>query len=464
MPKARSRLTDAQIQAAKGRGRWIAESLGGRGGGSLVVRVAGNGTRLFYFRYSDQNRKQRLIAIGKYDRGGRLGLTLAQAREKAAEYSRRYRAGDRLIAEHRKAELAAEAEKLAEEERRARDAERGTLAALLDAYAAFLERKGSRDTARNARSLFRRHVLEAWPEYAQKRAAEIRPAEVTTILRAVTEQGKGRAAGKLRAYMRAAYALALRAEHDATVPAALRTFGIETNPVAVTAALSAFNRARDRVLTASELGAYLRAVEALARGPIRAALLVALYLGGQRPTQLLRLRPLDVDLAGRTLTLRDPKGRRTQGPRAHVLPITDPAAAILEDTLALSAGTPWVFTLDGRRAIRPETLGRTARQISAAMAKDAELLRAKAARGPFELRDIRRTCETMLAALGISREVRAQIQSHGLGGVQARHYDRHDYMSEKRAALEAWAQHLERLKSGEDTAKVVLLGERRVKA
>jgi integrase len=61
-------------------------------------------------------------------------------------------------------------------------------------------------------------------------------------------------------------------------------------------------------------------------------------------------------------------------------------------------------------------------------------------RGPFSMRDLRRTAETHMAALGISSDVRAQIQSHGLGGIQARHYDRHDYMPEKRAALSMWAQ------------------------
>ena len=56
------------------------------------------------------------------------------------------------------------------------------------------------------------------------------------------------------------------------------------------------------------------------------------------------------------------------------------------------------------------------------------------------MRDLRRTAETQMAALGISSDVRAQIQSHGLGGIQARHYDRHDYMLEKRAALQQWAK------------------------
>jgi isopentenyl-diphosphate delta-isomerase len=61
----------------------------------------------------------------------------------------------------------------------------------------------------------------------------------------------------------------------------------------------------------------------------------------------------------------------------------------------------------------------------------------------FGLRDLRRTAETALARMGVSKDVRGQIQSHGLGGVQTRHYDRHDYMQEKTAALDAWVRYLE---------------------
>lgn len=94
------------------------------------------------------------------------------------------------------------------------------------------------------------------------------------------------------------------------------------------------------------------------------------------------------------------------------------------------------------------------RDISVVMVKAGE------AREPFQLRDIRRTCETMLAALGVSSDVRAQLQSHGLGGVQARHYDRHDYAIEKRQALEVWSRHLAALRAGE-TATVIPMRRRR---
>ena len=94
------------------------------------------------------------------------------------------------------------------------------------------------------------------------------------------------------------------------------------------------------------------------------------------------------------------------------------------------------------RGLRVETVAELVNDIV------TEMLKAKELREGFELRDIRRTCETMLAALGVSSDIRAQIQSHGLGGVQARHYDRHNYMEEKRATLEKWNRHLDKLIAG----------------
>jgi hypothetical protein len=66
----------------------------------------------------------------------------------------------------------------------------------------------------------------------------------------------------------------------------------------------------------------------------------------------------------------------------------------------------------------------------------------------FDLRAVRRTVETMLARLQVRKDVRAQLLSHGLGGVQAVHYDRHDYIDEKRQALVAWERFLMDLTAG----------------
>jgi hypothetical protein len=60
--------------------------------------------------------------------------------------------------------------------------------------------------------------------------------------------------------------------------------------------------------------------------------------------------------------------------------------------------------------------------------------------------------------MGISRDTRAQLLSHGLSVVQAAHYDRHGYTDEKRAALVAWKAKLATIEKGEKSPlKVVPL-------
>ena len=81
------------------------------------------------------------------------------------------------------------------------------------------------------------------------------------------------------------------------------------------------------------------------------------------------------------------------------------------------------------------------------------------ARAPFQLRDIRRTCETMLAALKVSKDVRSHLLSHGLGGVQNQHYDHHTYWLEKVRAFKKWAAHLAKLKAGR-SADIIPVTER----
>jgi integrase len=239
----------------------------------------------------------------------------------------------------------------------------------------------------------------------------------------------------------------------------MRTFGIVVNPLASTAALSQFNGTRKRHLNALELGAFLKRIDRSPPGAKRDALTLCLYLGGQRPTQLLRVRETDVDLPGGTITLYDPKGARTR-PRVHMLPLTESAFEIVKrrlDALQLAreeaknrgeadnvsaAASMWLFSTDHRTGIREETISELVKNISADMVKAEEV------REPFQLRDLRRTAETMLAKLGTGPNIRGEVQSHGLGGVQKRHYDQHDYLEEKRAALQLWASHLAGLKAG----------------
>lgn len=106
----------------------------------------------------------------------------------------------------------------------------------------------------------------------------------------------------------------------------------------------------------------------------------------------------------------------------------------------------WLFSTHGKVAVSVETPGKRVVEICAAMAGE-----------PFDLRDIRRTVETMMAKLGISKDIRAQLLSHGISGVQAKHYDKHDYLHEKRAALLAWEARLEEIQTGKPRSNVIQL-------
>ena len=435
-----------------GSDRWLSDK-GSRGAGQLTARITRDGVLLYYQYFHDQ--KLQRVPLGPYDKAGARGLTLVQARGRALELATLHRSGTTDLKGHLNREReAAERTRRAEEESArlaAEDAQRGTLRQLLEAYTAHLERLG-KQSVKDVRSIFTKHVLEDAPDLAGRKATDVTVDDFVGIIGKLVEAGKGRTADKARSYLRAAYQLALESKTNPGAPLALRAYGITVNPIASIGALSQFNRARDRALSAPELGAFLRRIDALHSSPQRDALQLSLLLGGQRPVQLLRLRAADVDLSAGTVTLYDGKGARSQ-PRAHVLPLVKDATALLKRRLgALQEGEP-VFSTDTKHPMRVETLGAEVSEIVEKMRKTDP----PEAREPFQLRDLRRTAETMMAGLGISKDIRAQVQSHGLGGVQARHYDRHEYALEKRQALDKWTRHLEKLKTGK-TADVVPIG------
>jgi integrase len=443
-------LTDRSLQRKwAGKDEWLSDR-GSRGAGRLVAKLSASGVT-FYFQYYLDGRR-RFLPIGAYDRKGERGKTLLQARDQAQEWSVLMRSGvadlHGLFEDQERERQRVRTEAAAEAARVAREAASSSLRQLLNGYADHLERSGKQSTS-DVRRIFQLHVFSVDADLAERKAASIAVDDFVVLLSRLTEVGKGRTAGKLRSYLRAAYSLAMRAKTDPDAPLVMRSFGIVSNPIASIGALSKYNRIRTRTLSAEELSRFLERLQALPESPKRDLVMLCLQLGGQRPSQLLRARLVDLDLNARTLTLYDTKGARSQ-PRTHILPVPDMAASTLMRLSERASELPasgdgkskLLFTSDGIRGLRVETASSLVNEIASEMLKSSEL------REGFQMRDLRRTCETMLAALSVSSDIRAQVQSHGLGGVQARHYDRHNYMAEKRATLEMWNQNLEALVSG----------------
>lgn len=111
---------------------------------------------------------------------------------------------------------------------------------------------------------------------------------------------------------------------DPSAPMTLRAFGIRSNPIVSIGALPQFNRTRDRVLSGPELGAFIRRLDASRPCPQRDAVKLCLLLGGQRPAQLLRVRPADVDIDSAVVVLYDSKGARRPFPNGASCRINQP--------------------------------------------------------------------------------------------------------------------------------------------
>lgn len=425
----------AAIQEARKSGatRWLHESRG-RGQGALSLKIAASGTGAWYYRYA-VDRKNRYFPLGLYgDRPDRL--TLASARLSCNEAAaKRQNAADgdlhaderARVAESRKQkerEAQVEVQAVAEALAKAKF----TLKALMDAYVAHLKdlRKSSADDVRRLVSL---HVYKAFPEYTAAPAKDLTREQATEIFRKLVEAGKGRTAGKVRAYLHAAYELALGIEGDAAAPSTMTGFGIRFNPIAATRALNQFNRAGQRHLPASEFRIFwsrLSAIEGAAADSVK----VAVLGGGQRIAQLLRVTRPDYDPDAVILTLFDRKGRR-QVPRRHDIPLPAGAAEIVEKRLSLMQKDAEDQRIFGTTV--SETVSSLISDISAAMVKHNEAV------VPFGWSDIRRSVETLLIEeFRVSKDLRSQILSHGLGGVQNRHYDRANYTRQTRPVLARW--------------------------
>lgn len=126
------------------------------------------------------------------------------------------------------------------------------------------------------------HVFGNHATLADIPASKISPQQIATIVRSVRESGKERTAGVLRSYLRAAYAMAIRAPFDSAVNSQLVAFNVELNPVDAIPAIPV--RAGQRTLSQVELRGYLNSLN---EGLPDIALKLAVVSGGQRMAQLL---------------------------------------------------------------------------------------------------------------------------------------------------------------------------------
>lgn len=392
---------------------------------ALRVRVTAAGAKSFVFekKLNRQTIRRTIGAVSDW--------TIEAARKEAQALAVTLDKGDDPRELDRTKEEA-KAQAKAEKERAAKF----TFGALMADYANELERQGKTSHTK-VRGIFKLHLTDGAPALANTAAALVTAEQITDLLRALSEAGKERTAGKLRSYTRAAFEMARTSKLSSLVPVHFKNYGVQHNPAADTVPIELV--ADKNPLMPVHLRQYWQAIEPL-QGVQGAVLRLHLLTGGQRIEQLRQLVRANVGEWG--ITILDAKGRPSRKTgrivKKHTIPLIPAAREALHTLLALNAGDFPLSVDGGASPVSAKAIADWAKDAAAGV----HWVPTDKPVGQFQAKRIRSGVETALASLRVSQEIRGHLLSHGVTGVQAASYDGHDYAPQKLEALETLHRYL----------------------
>ena len=268
---------------------------------------------------------------------------------------------------------------------------------------------------RSAAEIERLLKNEIVPPWRGRRLSQITRGDIHELLDGIIERGNPVKANRALSVLRTMSTWAVERSIIEVNPCA----GVKPPTVEI---------ARDRgSLSDNELAAVWRAADGLAQP--YGAFIKLLILTGQRRTEVAAMEWREIDLDAKLWTL--PKARAKNN-REHIIPLSDPAVAIIR-ALPRIADSNFVFTFCGRRSICAyENIKDRLDALLPPMA-------------PWVFHELRRTFASGCARLGIAVHVVEAALNHRSGTIKgvAAVYNRYSYDAEKRAAMDMWARHVE---------------------
>ena len=361
----------------------------------FAVKVTPKGRKVFIvlYRTGGAGSKLRKYTIGPYGR-----VTLHQARVAAQKVFAAKLEGRDPAAEKREAKRQVVADRVVD---------------LLETFIA--QRLSKNRSVAEISRLLRREVGKPW---AGRSVHEITKRDVVEIVSAIEQRGAPGAANKtlksIKTFLRWCVGRAI----------------LDRSP-AEGVPLPAREVARDRVLDDRELAQVILAARKIG-GPY-GGIVELLALTGQRREEVAGLQRDELDLAQRIWTI--PKAR-TKNAKAHILHLSEQALAVLKRA---DQREPLVLAPLGTKTFQNFTHAkRLLDQLSGVIG--------------WRLHDLRRTCVSGMARLGVAPHVADKILNHQTGTISgvAAVYQRHEFLAERRAALDLWGAHVGKLLKGEN--------------
>lgn len=385
------------------------------GGLYLHVTAAGKYWRMNYRLYG----KQKTLSLGVYP-----SISLAQARRGRDE-------AKKLIAQSIDPSMA---------KQEAKQAEKLAAANTYETVAReFHKLKAESWSASHAAKWLRMNEMYMFPEMGSMPIASIRAKTVLDALRKVEAKGILSTAQDLQQMAGQVFRYAVQTDR------------IEQNPVPdLKGALKPhIPKSFAAVLDPASVSSLLRAIDAYDGQPTTRAALKLSALFFQRPGNIRAMEWAWVDLDNAMLTIPPANMKRTLhqkvNGRPHLVPLADQAVEILKELHLLTGHGRYVFP--GARSFKRPMSGGT---INAALR-----------RMDFDTDDhvahgFRAMARTMLAERmkGIDKDmVEAQL-GHGKSGPLGGAYDRAEYMEQRLAMMQTWADYLDKLRIGADVVQL----------
>ncbi|MFS8173577.1 tyrosine-type recombinase/integrase [Vreelandella titanicae] len=369
-------------------------------GNGLYLMIPKAGAAYWMCRYTFAG-KRRGMTLGKCS-----DLSLAEAREQVVETQRAIRNGTDPLTERKREEKITIS----------------TVQDLFDDWYQELEKRLKHPNI--PKRVFERDIA---PSIGSLTLDSITPMDVRAIVRKVTSSGRPTIANDALMYLKQLF-----------------NHGIKLGLITYNPA-SAFNvndaggveKSRNRALSTDELSKAFAVFRenhtSFTRDNYLAcALLVVL---GVRKTELTEAKWSEFDLSDARWDL---PGERSKSGVGIAIPIPLQAIAWLDELQIRACGSPYVFP--SRRSSKQPHMGKDTlnRAIAKLFGKEPGKKQQPENRmgdlAEFTVHDLRRTCRSLLAELGVPGHVAERCLNHKLKGVEGI-YDRYDYYEERKQAL-----------------------------
>lgn len=362
-------------------------------------------------------------------KGARTWRVRYQVGKGAAREQRRYTIGDaRVIGLAKAAEKAAEVLAAVKLERRDPHTERklGDTTTFGGVFALWLEQhaKPNKSSWHQDEAMFNRHVKA---RLGHRAITDLRKRDYIVVLDAIAKESGGWQANRAQALITGVLNWA---ENDGK---------IEEHSAKGIAKRLKNEPSRERVLTDDEIKRWWASLDEQCT-PRMARLLRLLLLTGVRLSELCRMAKSE--LRG---DLWEIPGDHTKSKRPHTVPLAPFAVQFFEAASEDAGESPHMFPAFDRHRMMDQPVTRHA--PDRAYARIALKLKMIGADGKVDtgIHDLRRTCATGLARLGVPTDLINRIQGRRAGDRVGAIYNRHEYLTERRDALERWEREVLRI-------------------